>query len=57
MIKDGYVHILSSDTHSMEKRPPRLKAAYQIVERHLGRKYAEQLKRNADLVFHGKYID
>ena len=57
MIKDGYVHVLSSDAHSMEKRPPHLKAAYQIVEMNLGRRTAEKLKRNADLIFHGQEIE
>lgn len=56
MIKDGYVHVLSSDTHSMEKRPPHLKLAYQVVEKHLGRKYSDLLRKNADLIFHGKEI-
>ena len=56
MIKNGYVHVLSSDAHSMEKRPPRLKLAYQIVEKNLGRKYADQLKDNADRIFNGEEI-
>lgn len=57
MIKEGYVHILSSDAHSMEKRPPHLKLAYQIVEKGLGRRYSEQLRRNAEMIFHGEEID
>lgn len=56
MIKDGYVHVLSSDAHSMEKRPPHLKLAYEVVEKGLGRKTADQLRRNADMIFHGKSI-
>ena len=56
MIKDGYVHVLSSDAHNMENRPPHLKLAFQIVEKNLGKKYAEKLKTNADLIFHGKEI-
>lgn len=56
MIKDGYVHVLSSDTHNMDSRPPHLKLAYQIVEKNLGRKYSERLRINADRVFHGEQI-
>lgn len=57
MIKDGYVHILSSDAHSMENRPPQLKQAYEIVEKSLGRKASARLKENADRIFHGQKID
>ena len=56
MIKDGYVHVLSSDAHNMENRPPHLKLAYQVVEKNLGKKYAEKLKANADRIFHGEEI-
>lgn len=56
MIRDGYVQVLSSDAHSMEKRPPQLKEAYEIVENSLGRKTAQRLKDNADLIFHGEEI-
>ena len=56
MIKDGYVHILSSDAHNMENRPPHLKLAYQMVEKGLGRKYAERLKENAQRIFRGEEI-
>lgn len=57
MIRDGYVHVLSSDAHSMEKRPPHLKVAYQIVEKGLGRRYSDKLKSNAECIFYGHEIE
>ena len=56
MIKNGYVHVLSSDAHSMEKRPPHLKLAYEILEKGAGRKTAELMRRNAERVFRGEDI-
>ena len=38
LIKYGYIHILASDTHSLDKRPPRLARAY------------EKLKKSRDLL-------
>ena len=57
LIKENYVHVLSSDAHNMDKRPPRLKEAYDIVESELGRKVKEQLLSNADDLFHGRDIE
>lgn len=56
MIKNGYVHVVSSDAHSMEKRPPHLKLAYEILEKGAGRKTAELMRRNAERVFRGEDI-
>lgn len=56
MIKNGYVHVLSSDAHSMEKRPPHLKLAYEVLEKGAGRKTAEMMRRNADRIFRGEDI-
>lgn len=54
MIKEGYVQILSSDAHSINKRPPHLKLAHQIVEKGLGRKTEAALRKNADRIFRGQ---
>jgi protein-tyrosine phosphatase len=56
MIKNGYVHVLSSDAHSMEKRPPHLKLAYEVLEKGAGRKTAEIMRRNAERIFQGEDI-
>ena len=56
LIKEGYVHVLSSDTHNMNKRPPRLLEAYELIEKELGEKTVLRLLDNADRLFHGKDI-
>lgn len=56
LIRDGYVHILSSDAHSMEHRPPRLAEAFRVVASRLGEKTAQRLLRNADDIFNGRQV-
>jgi protein-tyrosine phosphatase len=55
-IREGYVHILSSDAHNMDERPPKLKEAYDIVEKKLGTSAKQKLLDNADAVFNGRDI-
>jgi protein-tyrosine phosphatase len=43
MISDGIVHVLASDTHSMENRPPTLGEAVGVVEKKLGSVFAQEL--------------
>lgn len=56
LIKEGYIHVLSSDAHNMTKRPPRLKEAYDIVEAGLGSYYVDLLKNNAYDILHGNVV-
>lgn len=42
-LKQGLYHIIASDTHSVKRRPPKLKLAYQYVEQTLGEEQAQQL--------------
>ncbi len=56
LIKEGCIHFLCSDAHNMEKRPPRLKEAYEIVEKELGYSYVKKMLENADAVFHGREL-
>ncbi len=53
LIRNGYVQLLATDTHNLERRPPLLGKAYDIVARKLGEKTVDKLKRNADMVFKG----
>lgn len=57
LIREGYVHVLSSDAHNMAHRPPRLGAAFDLVQGKLGKKTAEQLKQNAGDVFCGRELN
>lgn len=48
MLKAEKIHLLGSDCHNLEHRPPNIKAAYQVIERHLGAKaldYLAQMSR------------
>lgn len=56
LIKKGLVHIMASDTHNMETRPPRLKHAFEVVEKEAGRRHRERMLKNADDIFHGRMI-
>ncbi|MBR2067512.1 MAG: hypothetical protein IJ875_04540 [Solobacterium sp.] len=55
-IRDGYIHILSSDAHNMDRRPPRLKEAYEVIEEELGRDYAVWFMQNGNAVFFNEEI-
>ena len=43
MISGGLVHVLASDTHSMDLRPPRLEKAVKVIEKKLGNETAQRL--------------
>lgn len=43
MLDDGYVHLLASDAHDIERRPPDLAAGRDLAERRLGAKEAQNL--------------
>ncbi len=49
--------IISSDAHSIEKRPPNTKAAYSLVEKKLGEQYTEWLEKNSLMIFQDKLLD
>lgn len=56
LIKQGYVHFLSSDAHNMRSRTPKLEQAFEKIEKHLGSSACERLITNADSVFHGRSV-
>jgi protein-tyrosine phosphatase len=43
LLNDGLVHVMASDAHGVEARPPRMTEAVELVERRLGRKAARDL--------------
>lgn len=57
LMGEGFVHVLSSDAHSPEKRPANLHSALTRVEGKLGRGMAEFLNDNADALFKGEAVD
>lgn len=54
LLKWGLVHVIASDTHSPDKRPPQLKEAMGEVQSLLGGEKAAWLGRNADALFAGR---
>ena len=56
-IKWEMAHIICSDAHSLEKRPPNTKAAYELVEKKLGKDYTDWLKKNSLDIYRDKLFD
>ena len=56
MIRDGRIHILSSDTHNPDKRPPRLDEAFEIIAKHLGSGIEEKMTAVADDIYNGRDV-
>ena len=50
-------HIICSDAHSVDHRPPNTKAAYQFVEKKLGSQYRDWLIKNSRDIFGNRYFD
>lgn len=42
-IKSGYIHLVASDAHNNKKRPPQMKASYEIVSKKYGEDCAKLL--------------
>ena len=57
MIEWNLVHVIATDTHSMDKRAPKMARAMALVEEKLGRETAERLTRNAGDVFENREIE
>lgn len=57
MIRWGLAHVVASDTHSPEKRPPCLQEAMALVEKKLGEATVRRLQDNAAMLFDGEEPD
>jgi protein-tyrosine phosphatase len=57
LLAKRWVHFLASDAHNVSSRPPRMKAAAEIVAKRYGTEYAESLvTANPRAVFEGKPV-
>ena len=54
LMKWGLVHVIASDTHSPDKRPPNLQMAMQTIRDSLGQETVDRLLRNAQTLFQGE---
>ncbi len=56
-LKWEIAQLISSDAHSMQKRPPRFAEAVSVIRKKLGDDYAEWVNKNSGDVFKGRYVD
>jgi protein-tyrosine phosphatase len=53
LLADRWVHFLATDAHNIERRPPRMREACELVAKRYGAEYAELLcTKNPTAVFH-----
>ena len=57
LIKWDLVHVISTDTHSLDKRPPKMAEAMQLIEHKLGKNAAEQIRSNGTDLFRDQELD
>lgn len=57
LIRWGLAQVVATDTHSPDKRPPRLRQALALVNDQLGPEAVSRLVRNADALFAGQEPD
>jgi protein-tyrosine phosphatase len=56
LLKNGDIHIVSSDAHHIERRGFRLGEAYNSIERRMGEQWVNYLQSNAESVLENKPI-
>ena len=57
LIKHGMVHVIASDTHSPDKRPPQLTKAMRLITRKFDNAVGGKLECNAQSLFNGDAPD
>ena len=57
MIRHGMIDVLATDTHSPAKRPPKLGSAMLLVKEKCGEQTAQQMMKNANMLFKGEQLD
>lgn len=57
LIKNNFVHIIATDSHSVAHRPPRLGQAMKIIEKKYGTDYANYFKDNSNMIAQNKEPD
>ena len=55
MLRQDQIHLLGSDCHNLESRPPKLGPAFQVIEKRLGRSVAERIDQYGADVLLGEY--
>ena len=52
LIQDGMVHLIGSDCHNLDKRPPDLSKAVALIEKHLGKDSLSFIESCENRLFH-----
>ncbi len=55
-IKHNLIHLVASDAHSLERRPPNISKAYEQIEKDYGKETVRMFKKNAMAVFNNDTI-
>lgn len=53
----NYVHLIASDAHDAERRPPNLAKAYHHIEKHYSKDLSQYFQNNAKMVINNEKID
>ena len=53
MLRQHQIHLLGSDCHNLESRPPKLGPAFQLIEKHLGGSALERIGQCGEEVLFG----
>jgi protein-tyrosine phosphatase len=48
-----YINVIGSDCHDMQKRPPNMSTALELIEKKLGASYCERLDYHAECIVNG----
>ncbi len=55
-VRHGLVHLIASDTHSIEKRPPLMREAFSLLQKRCQSEQIEWLKQNPALLLQSKRL-
>lgn len=56
-IRHGLIHLLGSDTHSVDKRPPRLREAMELLQKSKKLPSREELEQLAEDILQGEILE
>jgi len=54
MVSRNQIHLLGSDCHNTTSRPPNLGEAYDLIEKKLGKQYADRISKCGEEILAGE---
>ncbi len=55
-IENGYIHVLGTDCHNLEVRPPKYDEYFKIIYSNIEKKYLDRLSSNAEKILNNELI-